>query len=85
MKGKHYIYVRENRKNKLRVFWTELKQGTWSKCLDQNNFLFPQRMSKKDFENFTAIKSQKKVSALKSLIFKYYVIDKEKTVRSRTI
>ena len=77
MKGNHNLYVRENRKNKLRVFWTELKQGTWSKCLDQDNILFPQRMGERDFENFTKMKG-KRMRVLRSPLFKYYVINKEK-------
>jgi len=77
MKSKYCIYVRESRKNNVRVFWTELKQGTWSKSLDQNIILFPQRMGKKDFENFSTIKAREKVIVIKSLLFKYYMIHKE--------
>ena len=76
MKSKHCIYVRENRKNKNRAFWTELKQGALSKSIGQNSNTFPQRMTKRDFDNFTAVKSQQ-VRVIRSLLFKYYVINKK--------
>ena len=76
MEDKLFTYVRENRKNKNRVVWTELKPGALSKNIDQNDNAFPQKLNKSDFDNFTATKSQQ-MHVTKSLLFKYSVIAKE--------